>query len=39
MIYFCADDDGISKTSNERIEYCLKNGALNKVSVLPNRGL
>ena len=36
MIYFCADDYGISKTSNERIEYCLKNGVLNKVSVLPN---
>ena len=36
MIYFCADDYGISPKSNERIEYCLKNGALNKISVLPN---
>ena len=36
MVYFCADDYGISKTSNDRIEYCLEHGALNKVSVLPN---
>ena len=36
MIYFCADDYGISKISNTRIEECLKNGALNKISVLPN---
>ena len=36
MIYFCADDYGISKVSNSRIETCLKNGILNKVSVLPN---
>ena len=36
MIYFCADDYGISKSSNDRIENCLKNGALNKISVLPN---
>ncbi len=36
MIYFCADDYGISKSSNTRIEECLKNGALNKISVLPN---
>ncbi len=36
MIYFCADDYGISVDSNKRIENCLENGALNKVSVLPN---
>lgn len=35
MIYFCADDYGISKESNSRIEQCLE-GALNKISVLPN---
>ena len=39
MIYFCADDYGISKESNETIERCLKHGALNKVSVLPNGDL
>ena len=36
MIYFCADDYGISEKSNERIQNCLENGVLNKVSVLPN---
>ncbi len=36
MVYFCADDYGISKESNNRIENCIKNGVLNKVSVLPN---
>lgn len=36
MIYFCADDYGISKESNNRIEECLENGVLNKISVLPN---
>ena len=36
MIYFCADDYGISKSSNTRIEECLKNGVLNKISILPN---
>ncbi len=36
MIYFCADDYGISTYSNKRIENCLENGVLNKVSVLPN---
>ena len=36
MVRFCADDYGISKSSNNRIEECLKNGALNKISVLPN---
>lgn len=36
MIYFCADDYGISRSSNTRIEECLKKGVLNKISVLPN---
>lgn len=36
MIYFCADDYGISAKSNSRIKECLDNGALNKVSVLAN---
>lgn len=36
MIYFCADDYGISAMSNSRIEQCLYKGVLNKVSVLPN---
>lgn len=36
MIYFCADDYGISKISNTRIEECFKDGVLNKISVLPN---
>lgn len=36
MVYFCADDYGISAESNRRIENCIKNGILNKVSVLPN---
>ena len=36
MIYFCADDYGISRSSNARIEECFKNGVLNKISILPN---
>ena len=36
MIYFCADDYGISEGANSRIEDCLENGVLNKISVLPN---
>ena len=36
MIYFCADDYGISKQCNRRIEKCLESGVLNKVSILPN---
>ena len=36
MIYFCADDYGISKNGNYHIENCLKNSVLNKVSILPN---
>ena len=36
MIYFCADDYGISQACNSRIETCLREGVLNKISVLPN---
>ena len=36
MIYFCADDYGVSVEGNCRIENCLENGVLNKISVLPN---
>ena len=36
MIYFCADDYGVSPKSNNRIETCIETGVLNKVSVLPN---
>jgi len=36
MIYVCADDYGVSETACEHIEDCVKNGSLNKVSVLPN---
>ena len=36
MVYFCADDYGISACGNSRIENCLENGVLNKISVLPN---
>ena len=36
MVYFCADDYGISKDYNKCIEECLQRGVLNKVSVLPN---
>lgn len=36
MLYFCADDYGISEGANSRIEHCIENGVLNKISVLPN---
>ena len=36
MICFCADDYGVSKECNTRIENCFYNGVLNKISVLPN---
>ena len=36
MVYFCADDYGVSKECNSRIEKCLYSGVLNKISVLPN---
>ena len=30
MVYFCADDDGISKSYNKRIEECLEKGIKSK---------
>lgn len=36
MIYICADDYGLSEKTCNRIEMCIGNGALNKISVLPN---
>lgn len=36
MIYFCADDYGVSVCGNRHIEECLERGILNKVSVIPN---
>ena len=36
MVYFCADDYGISKEYNRCIEECVHKGILNKVSVMPN---
>ena len=36
MIYFCADDYGINKIASERIQKCIEQGPLNKVSVFPN---
>ena len=36
MIYFCADDYGLSKECNNRIEKCFEFGVLNKISVFPN---
>lgn len=36
MVWFCADDYGIAKACNDRIEDCAINGVLNKISVLPN---
>ena len=39
MVYFCADDYGISKESNRHIEECLRDGVLNKISVLANGDL
>ena len=36
MIYFCADDYGMSKESNIRIKKCEEEGVLNKISILPN---
>ena len=36
MIYFCADDYGISEGADSCIENCLEKGVLNKISVLPN---
>lgn len=36
MIYFCADDYGLDDTSSIRIQQCIDEGILNKVSVFPN---
>ena len=36
MIYFCADDYGLNEISSMRIQQCVENGTLNKVSVFPN---
>ena len=36
MIYFCADDYGLCKSTSEHIQECIDKGALNKVSVFPN---
>lgn len=36
MIYFCADDYGLSAYSNKHIEDCFQKGILNKISVMPN---
>lgn len=36
MIYFCADDYGLSDVSSIHIKQCIDEGALNKVSVFPN---
>lgn len=36
MIYYCADDYGLNRFSSARIQACIEEGALNKVSVFPN---
>lgn len=36
MIYFCADDYCLNKTSSMHIEECIDKGVLNKISVFPN---
>lgn len=36
MIYVCADDYGMSRQTCGRIADCVKNGALNKISIFPN---
>lgn len=36
MIYFCADDYGLNSISSKRIETCIQDGAINKVSIYPN---
>ena len=36
MIYFCADDYGLSDCTSMHIQQCVDAGALNKVSVFPN---
>lgn len=36
MIYYCADDYGLNDISSTRIQKCISEGVLNKVSVFPN---
>ncbi len=36
MIYFCADDYGLSESVSAHIRQCVNEGVLNKVSVFPN---
>lgn len=36
MIYFCADDYGLCDSMSARIQKCIDEGALNKVSIFPN---
>ena len=36
MIYFCADDYGLSTSASSRIQQCIEKGALGKVSVFLN---
>lgn len=36
MIYICADDHGLCKNVSSRIQQCIDEGAINKVSVFPN---
>lgn len=35
MIYICADDYGLSNTSDKHIDECCENGILNKISIFP----
>ena len=39
MIYICADDYGMTEKSCDRIEECVKNGVLNRISIFPNTAL
>lgn len=36
MIYFSADDYGISSSTSSHIQKCVEKGAINKVSIFPN---
>ena len=39
MVYICADDYGMTEKSCGRIEECVKNGVLNRISIFPNTSL
>lgn len=39
MVYICADDYGMTQKSCDRIEECIKNGVLNRISIFPNTAL